>query len=84
ALEGHRAAFERTRNLGPFEEFEVIARAKLGFQYIAKIRLYASEHELTLQCRWREENGAWRIAEIDDIGLRSPWLKPESEADRTA
>ena len=34
--------------------------------------------ELTLQCRWREaSDGAWQIAEIADIGLRSPWLKPD-------
>ncbi|HEX4211234.1 MAG TPA: hypothetical protein VHY56_12610, partial [Candidatus Binataceae bacterium] len=49
-----------------------------GHQYIAKVRFHGSKGDLTLQCRWRQEaDGAWRIAEIADIGLRSPWLKPD-------
>lgn len=84
ALAAHHEAFERAQRMGPYNGFEVIARARLGFQYIAKVRFHASEHDLTLQCRWREENGGgWRIAEIDDVGRRSPWLKPESGAPGT-
>jgi hypothetical protein len=84
ALETHREAFERAQRMQPFDGFEVIARARLGFQYIMKVRFHGAEHEMTLQCRWREENGGgWRVAELDDVGLRSPWLKPESETPRT-
>ena len=73
----HRATFARAGRLGPWDGFELIARARLGFQFIAKTRLYGTGGDLTLQCRWREEDGNWRIAEIADVGLRSPWLKPD-------
>lgn len=78
AIASHREAFARAAEKQPWEGYELIARARLGFQYIAKIRFHSSSGDLTLQCRWREAaDGAWHIAEIADIGLRSPWLKPE-------
>jgi len=77
----HGAICARAERMRAFDGFAVIARARLGFQYIAKIRFHNPEYSLTLQCRWRDESqGGWRIVEIADIGLRSPWLKPESEA----
>lgn len=80
ALASNRATFERSARQGPWHGFELIARARLGFQFIVKIRLHGPCGDLTLQCRWREEEGIWRIAEIADVGLRSPWLKPDSSA----
>ncbi len=64
----------------PFGGYEVIARARLGFQYLVKVRLNGSAGDLTMQTRWhREDGGEWRIAEIEDLGLRSPWKKPEQD-----
>jgi hypothetical protein len=79
ALASHREAFARAAEKEPWEDYQLIARARLGFQYIAKVRFHGSSGDLVLQCRWREAaGGAWQIAEIADIGLRSPWLKPEA------
>jgi hypothetical protein len=79
AIASHREAFARAAEKKPWDGYELIARARLGFQYIAKVRFHGSHGDLTLQCRWREAaNGAWQIAEIADVGLRSPWLKPDA------
>ena len=79
AIASHREACARTAEKRPWDGYELIARARLGFQYIAKLRFQGSHGDLTLQCRWREAaDGAWQIAEIADVGLRSPWLKPDS------
>jgi hypothetical protein len=77
AQASQKTTMEHAAGRGPWSSFELIARARLGFQYIAKVRLHGANGDLTLQCRWREEQGAWRIAEIADVGSRSPWLKPE-------
>jgi hypothetical protein len=80
AIASHREAFARAAEKQPWGSYELIARARLGFQYIAKVRLQGLHGDLTLQCRWREAaDGAWQIAEIADVGLRSPWLKPEPD-----
>jgi hypothetical protein len=73
------AALERTIGMRPLRDFEVIARARLGFQYVVKLRLTsATGMTVTLQERWhREKGGAWRLIEVEDTGLRSPWKKPE-------
>jgi hypothetical protein len=78
AFPSHQEAFARAAEKQPWDHYELIARARLGFQYIAKVRFHGSQGDLTLQCRWRETaEGAWQIAEIADVGLRSPWLKPD-------
>jgi hypothetical protein len=87
AIASHKEAFARVAEKQPWNGYELIARARLGFQYIAKVRFHSSHGDLTLQCRWREAgDGAWQIAEIADIGLRSPWLKPgpDESANRKA
>jgi hypothetical protein len=63
----------------PFGRDEVIARARLGFHYIVKLRLTGrAGATMTLQNRWhRESGGTWRVIEIEDAGLRSPWTKPD-------
>ena len=83
AAEAERAMLARAASMRPAGRVEVIARARLGFQYIVKLRLMgaAAGATMTLQCRWhREDGGAWRLIEIEDIGLRSPWKKPEENA----
>jgi hypothetical protein len=81
-LAGHRGALERTAAMHPFAHLEVIARARLGSQFIVKVRFDgAGGGSLTLQNRWREDDAHnWRIVEIDDLGVRSPWKKPTDAA----
>jgi hypothetical protein len=78
ALEEHRTAFARSSALGAPREFEVLARARLGLHYVVKVRFHRDVREVLLQNRWRmEPDGTWRIVEVEDLGLRSPWTKPE-------
>jgi hypothetical protein len=78
ALEAHRAAFARSSALSAPREFEVLARARLGLHYVVKVRFHRDGREVALQNRWRREpDGTWRIVEVEDLGLRSPWTKPE-------
>lgn|SRR5487761_2215068 len=75
------ATIQRAATLRPFGGYEIIARARLGFQYIVKLRLAGKGGELNLQTRWhRLDGGAWAIAEIENIGLESPWKRPAREA----
>jgi hypothetical protein len=75
------AAIKRGASMRPFTSYEVIARARLGFQYIVKVRAHGTAGDLTLQNRWhKEDDGNWRIVEIEDLGLQSPWKKPEKVA----
>ena len=73
------AAIARAASMRPFGRYGVIARARLGFHYIVKLRLTGrAGATMTLQNRWhRESGGAWRLIEIEDAGLRSPWTKPD-------
>jgi len=82
ALEAHRAATGRAAEILPLAGFELIARARIGFHYIVKIRFHgAGGGNLPLQNRWAENAaGAWRIVELEDLGLRSPWKKPDKPA----
>src|SRR5216684_1229446 len=58
--------------------FEVLARARLGLHYVVKVRFHRDGREVLLQNRWRmEPDGTWRIVEVEDLGLRSPWTKPD-------
>ena len=78
ALEAHRAPFARSSALGAPCAFEVLARARLGLHYVVKVRFHHEGREVLLQNRWRmEPDGTWRIVEVEDLGLRSPWIKPE-------
>ena len=79
AQQAHRAALARVSALRPPCRFEVIAHARLGFHYIVKVRFHgAGGDAVTLQNRWRQEDGPkWRITEVEDLGVQSPWKKPE-------
>ncbi|HVC44601.1 MAG TPA: hypothetical protein VND20_07250 [Candidatus Binataceae bacterium] len=77
------AAFARTAPIRPWTKYAVIAEARLGFQYIVKVRFAGAAGSATMQCRWActhgdaaEKAGAWRIVELDDLGVHSPWKRP--------
>lgn len=73
-------ALRRASSMRPFIRHDVIALARLGFQYLVKLRLHGQASDLTLQIRWAVEHGQWRIVELDDLGLRSPWQQPQPRA----
>lgn len=79
AAEAHRAARARVSMLRSPVRFEIVARARLGFHFIVKVRFYGADGDsATFQNRWRQEAGpTWRIIETDDLALLSPWKKPE-------
>jgi hypothetical protein len=78
-LEGYRAAVAPAAEMQPLESFDVIAHARLGFQFIVKVRFHAGNNfKLPLQVRWRKQNGtAWRIIEVENLNSHSPWRKPD-------
>lgn len=78
AIEGHRAALKQAAGMPLFENFELIAHARLGFQFIVKIRFQGAGDKLPLQIRWRRQNGnGWRIVEVENLGEKSPWQRPD-------
>ncbi|MGH8013543.1 MAG: hypothetical protein ACREQ4_13685 [Candidatus Binataceae bacterium] len=77
ARPAHRAAIARVAEMRPFTHAVTLARARVGFQYIVKVRISGSKGRLDLQNRWYETNSEWRIVEIEDLGVRSPWKKPD-------
>jgi hypothetical protein len=51
-----------------------LGRARIGAQHMSKIRFLTDGEPLLMVNRWREENGAWRIADTEDLsGKRSAW-----------
>lgn len=82
AEQAHRAAFARVSMLRAPTGFEIIARARLGFHFIVKVRFHGvGGDSASFQNRWRHENGTeWRMIEVEDLELQSPWKKPEKPA----
>ena len=76
AAAAHSEAMRRAASMRPFSSYEVVARARLGFHYLVKVRLSGNAGDLTVQNRWFQDGGAWQIAEVDDLGQQSPWKKP--------
>jgi hypothetical protein len=59
---------------GPAQSIERLGFARIGFHYMMKLRLLAGGAKITWLLRWREEDGRWRLASIEDLsGKRSPW-----------
>ncbi|MGH9576712.1 MAG: hypothetical protein ACRD3R_04670 [Terriglobales bacterium] len=75
ALDAHRSIGRTRLSKGAFERCEVLARAKIGSQFMSKIRLSRGGETLTLLNRWKHcADGTWRIVEIDDLSTRrSGW-----------
>jgi hypothetical protein len=78
AAEAVAAALGRAGTLRPFMRYEVIARARLGYHYLVKVKFVGRSGDLILQNRWsRTANDDWRLIECDDLGIKSPWKKPD-------
>ena len=66
---------------GSIKEFIALGRSRIGFQHMSKVRFLTGREPLLILNRWREENGAWRIASTEDLsGKRSPWSDIETPA----
>ena len=58
----------------PLDRYELLACAKIGRQFMAKTRFSGASGALTLLIRWKQAEGKWMIAEVEDItAKRSPW-----------
>ena len=56
------------------KEIVKLGRARIGMQHMSKIRFLTDREPLLMVNRWRDENGAWLIADSEDLsGKRSPW-----------
>jgi hypothetical protein len=59
---------------GSVQSIERLGFARIGFHYMMKLRFIAGGAKITWLLRWREEDGRWRLASIEDLsGKRSPW-----------
>lgn len=74
-LETHRAAISSATDKRPLQSFEILACAKIGRQYIAKVRWTGAQGNFVSQNRWSEEGDrGWKIVEVEDLtAKRSPW-----------
>jgi len=69
-----QAASASAASQRPFKNFDLLACAKIGMQFMAKTRFFGERGASTLLIRWKKIDGAWMIAEAEDItGKRSPW-----------
>jgi hypothetical protein len=72
-LESHRAAMAALAGLRPLDSSAVLARARIGFQYIGKVRFAGARGKAVWQGRWANQGG-WKIVEVEDLsGKRSAW-----------
>jgi len=78
-LDAYRAALESAAQMRPLRSFELLAHARLGLQFIVKVRFQgANGRPLPLQLRWRRQNGnRWRIVEVENLNEISPWRRPD-------
>jgi len=76
-LDAYRAALESAAQMRPLRSFELLAHARLGLQFIVKVRFQgANGRPLPLQLRWRRQNGnRWRIVEVENLNEISPWRR---------
>ena len=75
AIETHRHAAAEIARIGKPVEVETLALAKIGFQYISKIRFANGGAMRRVLYRWRKEtDGKWVIVSVEDTtGKRSSW-----------
>lgn len=74
ALEEHRKFEADLAKLARPVEMEALALAKIGAQYISKLRFVSGNSKLTILFRWRMEGTCWKIAALEDLSnKRSPW-----------
>ena len=75
AIETHQQAATEIARLPKPITVERQALAKIGFQYMSKIRFSSGDAMRRVLYRWRKEpDGNWRIVSVEDTtGKRSPW-----------
>jgi hypothetical protein len=75
ALETHRQAASEISRIAQPAKVETLALAKVGFQYISKLRFTNGAAMRRVLYRWRKEaDGKWVIVSVEDTtGKRSSW-----------
>jgi len=75
ALETHRQAAAEIARIPQPPKVETLALAKVGFQYISKLRFTNGPAMRRVLYRWRKEaDGKWVIVSVEDTtGKRSSW-----------
>ena len=75
ALETHRQAAAEIARVPQPAKVETLALAKVGFQYISKLRFTNGAAMRRVLYRWRKEaDGKWVIVSVEDTtGKRSSW-----------
>ena len=75
AIETHRQAAAEIARIAQPRKVETLALAKIGFQYISKLRFTNTGAMRRVLYRWRKEaEGKWAIVSVEDTtGKRSSW-----------
>ena len=75
AIETHRQAAAEIARIPQPAKVETLALAKVGFQYISKLRFTGGDAMRRVLYRWRKEaDGKWVIVSVEDTtGKRSSW-----------
>ena len=75
AIETHRQAAAEIARIAQPRKVETLALAKIGFQYISKLRFTNGGAMRRVLYRWRKEaDGNWVIVSVEDTtGKRSSW-----------
>jgi hypothetical protein len=75
AIETHRQAAAEIARVPKPAKVERLALAKVGFQYISKLRFTNGDAMRRVLYRWRKEgDGKWVIVSVEDTtGKRSSW-----------
>ena len=74
-IETHRNAAAEIARIPQPRKGETLALAKIGFQYISKLRFTNADAMRRVLYRWRKESdGKWLIVSVEDTtGKRSSW-----------
>jgi hypothetical protein len=77
ARDAHRAMFAELKRKNVLGTCEELALAKIGNQYMSKVRIERGAESAVLLNRWaQDERAGWKIAACEDISaMRSPWSK---------
>jgi hypothetical protein len=75
ALEAYRLTMNEANRVGPFDRHAAPGLARLGTQYISKVRFSGARGSALMQIRWaRDGEGRWLIAEAEYFPPgRTPW-----------
>jgi hypothetical protein len=75
AIETHQQAAAEIARIPRPAKVETLALAKVGFQYISKLRFTNGDAMRRVLYRWRKEaDGKWVIVSVEDTtGKRSSW-----------